>query len=594
MGERSRFTGIIYQVTILFLISILAIGLFTYYSQSLLADSNVKRRTEKLAEEVAEEVRASVLEYPAYSWLLNYWYEHWDQMDIEYDVEFQKGTRTEEKCRLLESRCPDLVLKYASDEEVESLSEDDQKLYAEIVYSWLITRVNQIKRTHNADFLFCVSTDNTYKEQFFLFSAAEPGAVRGTEYEQVYTLGTKVKVSDSQRRAMYNSYKEYKYLTDAGKYVDYYSYLTKINGRIVLIGMTYDLETIKSNIRFQTLNGTVLAMLYQVFLSVICLLLILHFVLRPLKNVQENIRLYKDTKDSRRVINNLSTIKSKNEIGQLALDTIDLAKEIDNYTHQIAAITAEKERIGTELSLASRIQESMLPNDFPAFPDRNDFDIYASMNPAKEVGGDFYDFLMIDDDHLYIVIADVSGKGVPAALFMMASRIVLANNAMSGKSPAEILQETNEAICRHNKEEMFITVWIGILDLSTGILTAANAGHEYPIIMQKGGRYEMLKDKHGFVVGGMEDIKYTNYEIRLTPGAKLFVHTDGLTEATNSETKMFGEARIIASLNEDCSLSPKQTLNKVMADVDDFVKDAEQFDDLTMLCLEYRGLEKQD
>ena len=324
------------------------------------------------------------------------------------------------------------------------------------------------------------------------------------------------------------------------------------------------------------------------------MMLIMHFVLRPLKKVQKNIRLYKDTKDSHRVIDNLSTIKSRNEIGQLALDTIDLAKEIDNYTNQIAAITAEKERIGTEMSLASRIQESMLPNDFPAFPDRIDFDIYASMNPAKEVGGDFYDFLMIDDEHLYLAIADVSGKGVPAALFMMAARIVLVNNAMSGKSPAEILQDTNEAICRHNTEEMFITVWLGILDLSTGILTAANAGHEYPIIMQGGGRFEKLKDRHGFVVGGMEDIKYTNYEIQLTPGAKIFVHTDGLTEATNKETEMFGEDRVISSLNADRSLSPEQTLKKVMADVDDFVKDAEQFDDLTMLCLEYRGLEKQD
>ena len=568
MREKPRLTGIIYQVMILFLISILAIGLLTYYSQSLVADSNVKKLTEKLAEEVAEEVRDSVMEYPAYSWLLNYWYENWDQMDIEYDVEFQEGTLTEKKCRLLESRCPDLILKYASNEEIEALSEDDQKLYAEIVYSWLITRVNQIKRTHNADFLFCVSTDNTYKEQFFLFSAADPGSVRGTEYEQVYTLGTKVKVSDSQRTAMYNSQKNYKYLTDAGKYVDYYSYLTKINGRIILVGMTYNLETLKNNIRYQTLNGTVLAMLYQIFLSVICLMLIMHFVLRPLKKVQKNIRLYKDTKDSHRVIDNLSTIKSRNEIGQLVLDTIDLAKEIDNYTNQIAAITAEKERIGTEMSLASRIQESMLPNDFPAFPDRIDFDIYASMNPAKEVGGDFYDFLMIDDEHLYLAIADVS--------------------------PAEILQDTNEAICRHNTEEMFITVWLGILDLSTGILTAANAGHEYPIIMQGGGRFEKLKDKHGFVVGGMEDIKYTNYEIQLTPGAKIFVHTDGLTEATNKETEMFGEDRVISSLNADRSLSPEQTLKKVMADVDDFVKDAEQFDDLTMLCLEYRGLEKQD
>ena len=486
------------------------------------------------------------------------------------------------------------MLKYASTEEIEALSEENQKLYAEITYSWLITRINQIKRTHNTDYLFCVSTDNTYKEQFFLFSAAEPDSVRGTEYEQAYTLGTKVKVADSQRKAMYNSYQNYKYLTDAGKYVDYYSYLTRIDGRILLIGMTYNLENIKNNIHFQTIHGTFLAMLYQVCLSAVCLMLIVYFVIGPLRKVQKNIRLYKDTKDSASVIKNLSTINSRNEIGQLATDTIDLAKEIKDYTDQIETITAEKERIVTELSLAKRIQEAMLPNDFPAFPDRDDFDIYASMDPAKEVGGDFYDFLMIDEDHLYIAIADVSGKGVPAALFMMASRIVLANNAMMGKNPARILEDTNESICRHNKEEMFITVWLGILELSTGILTAANAGHEYPVIMQKGGRFEMLKDKHGFVVGGMENMKYDNYEIRMTRGTKLFLHTDGLTEATNEDQEMFGEARVIASLNTVSGRSPKQILKKVTSDVDNFVKEAEQFDDLTMLCLEYRGPEDPD
>lgn len=591
MKERPRLTGIINQVTILFLISILAVGLFTYYTQNLIADSTVRKHTENLAEEVAAEVKKAVEEYPAHLWLLNYWYEHWDQMDVEYDVEFQTGTLTEKKCRLLESRCSDLMLKYASTEEIEALSEENQKLYAEITYSWLITRINQIKRTHNTDYLFCVSTDNTYKEQFFLFSAAEPDSVRGTEYEQAYTLGTKVKVADSQRKAMYNSYQNYKYLTDAGKYVDYYSYLTRIDGRILLIGMTYNLENIKNNIHFQTIHGTFLAMLYQVCLSAVCLMLIVYFVIGPLRKVQKNIRLYKDTKDSASVIKNLSTINSRNEIGQLATDTIDLAKEIKDYTDQIETITAEKERIVTELSLAKRIQEAMLPNDFPAFPDRDDFDIYASMDPAKEVGGDFYDFLMIDEDHLYIAIADVSGKGVPAALFMMASRIVLANNAMMRKNPARILEDTNESICRHNKEEMFITVWLGILELSTGILTAANAGHEYPVIMQKGGRFEMLKDKHGFVVGGMENMKYDNYEIRMTRGTKLFLHTDGLTEATNEDQEMFGEARVIASLNTVSGRSPKQILKKVTSDIDNFVKEAEQFDDLTMLCLEYRGPE---
>ncbi|MBO7407903.1 MAG: serine/threonine-protein phosphatase, partial [Clostridia bacterium] len=247
------------------------------------------------------------------------------------------------------------------------------------------------------------------------------------------------------------------------------------------------------------------------------------------------------------------------------------------------------ERINTELGLATRIQSAMLPNIFPPFPDRTEFDIYASMDPAKEVGGDFYDFFLIDDDHLGLVIADVSGKGVPAALFMMASKIILANNAKMGKSPAQVLTDTNAAICSNNREEMFVTVWLGILEISTGKLTAANAGHEYPVLLAPGGQYELFKDKHGFVIGGMDNMKYKEYELTLEPGAKLFLYTDGVPEATNAEDELFGTGRMLAALNTDTAAPPEEVLKDMRAAVDDFVKDAEQFDDLTMLCLEYRG-----
>jgi sigma-B regulation protein RsbU (phosphoserine phosphatase) len=230
----------------------------------------------------------------------------------------------------------------------------------------------------------------------------------------------------------------------------------------------------------------------------------------------------------------------------------------------------------------------MLPSTFPAFPDRREFDIYASMDPAKEVGGDFYDFFLVDEDHLCLLIADVSGKGIPAALFMMASMIILANNAMMGKSPAQILADTNGAICANDREEMFVTVWLGILELSTGKLTAANAGHEYPALQKAGGRFELLKDKHGFVIGGMAGARYKEYELQLEPGDKLFVYTDGVPEATDAANELFGTERMLAALNEDPAAAPEQILEQVRRAVDGFVKDAEQFDDLTMLCIEYR------
>ena len=285
------------------------------------------------------------------------------------------------------------------------------------------------------------------------------------------------------------------------------------------------------------------------------------------------------------------TYRTGDEIEELAESFASLSHKTVEYMDTIRRVTAEKERIGTELALATDIQAAMLPHIFPAFPERPDFDIFAQMNPAKEVGGDFYDYFLTDDDHLCMVIADVSGKGIPAALFMMASKIILQSCAMLGSSPGKILEKTNEAICSNNEAEMFVTVWVGILELSTGILTAANAGHEYPVIKEPHGQFEIYREKHGFVIGGMEGMQYREYKVHMEPGAKLFVYTDGVAEATNAEKELFGTERMLQALNEAAEGTPEVLLANVRRAVDDFVKEEEQFDDLTMLCLEYRGSE---
>ena len=188
-----------------------------------------------------------------------------------------------------------------------------------------------------------------------------------------------------------------------------------------------------------------------------------------------------------------------------------------------------------------------------------------------------------------MVMADVSGKGVPAALFMMASKIILQSTAMLGKSAAEILTRTNEAICSNNRMEMFVTVWLGILEISTGKLTCSNAGHEYPTVRKAGDRFALYKDKHGFVIGGLNGVRYREYTLQLNPGDKLFLYTDGVAEATNANNELFGTERMIEALNIDPDASPKDMLANVRRAVDAFVGDAEQFDDLTMMCVEYRG-----
>ena len=240
----------------------------------------------------------------------------------------------------------------------------------------------------------------------------------------------------------------------------------------------------------------------------------------------------------------------------------------------------------TELNMATEIQVGSLPT---AFPDRPEFDLYASMDPAKEVGGDFYDFFMIDDDHLAIVIADVSGKGVPAALFMMSSKIYINDHATIGGSPAEILGRVNKLFCANNKAHMFVTVWLGILEISTGKLTSASAGHEYPMI-NVNGKYEILKDKHGLAIGAMEFAKYKNTETQLKKGDSIFVYTDGVAEATDANNELFGTERTVDALNAiPTGASQKEILAGVRAAVDAFVKEAPQFDDLTMVGLKYYG-----
>ena len=587
--ERSRRTSLITQVIILMAFFAILTGIITYQSQQIISERNVAAQTEERASQIAKEVGLSVREYPAYRWLLSYCHKHAGELDIEYDVEFGSGTRTGKKYRELLSRHPSFAFPYAGSSEIAALPEEDQKLYAEIAYSWLITRLDKIKRSYHIDYLYCVLTDEDFGTQFFLFSAADAYSQRGTNYEEVYPLGVTVTVAESQQTAMKNARQYSAHLAYAGNYVDYYTYFELINGRDAFIGMTFDLTGIRKSTQTQAFRGTLNAVLYQLLLSAAYLTMTILLVLRPLKKVQKSIRLYKQTKDSGEVVRALSGIRSGNEIGHLSEDVVALSKEIDNYVERIESITAERERIDAELSMAKQIQASMMPRAFPPFPDRTQFDLYAVMEPARSVGGDFYDFFLIDDDHLCILIADVSGKGIPAALFMMASKIILQSCAMLGKSAGEILQKTNEAICSNNEKEMFLTVWLGILEISTGKLTAANAGHEYPVLKQPGGPYEILKDRHGFVIGGLPQIRYSEYTLQLAPGSKLFVYSDGLPEAANPAQEMFGTERMLSALNTDPATSPEETIRRVRHAVSAFVGDAEQFDDLTMLCFEYKG-----
>ena len=282
------------------------------------------------------------------------------------------------------------------------------------------------------------------------------------------------------------------------------------------------------------------------------------------------------------------------EMKELTGSLRTMESEMNEYIRDLEKMTAEKSRLGTELALAESIQTNMLPNIFPAFPERDEFDIYATMDAAKEVGGDFYDFFLIDDDHLAMVIADVSGKGIPAALFMMMSKILVKNYTMMFRDPAEVLTKVNNTICQNNTNDMFVTIWLGVLTISTGEVVAANAGHEYPILRKAGESFKLLKDKHGFVVGGFAGSKYRNYEFELHTGDVLFLYTDGLPEATNSEDEQFGIDRILEVLNRTEDGDVQEYFIEMGFEVASFMQDAPQFDDLTMLGIKINDIPKAD
>ena len=353
-----------------------------------------------------------------------------------------------------------------------------------------------------------------------------------------------------------------------------------------------------------SLKGVIRGMLnfiwQYILVSVICMLVLGYVRVRklktelvdPINKIATSAEAYvMDKRQGNRDIRHFENlnISTGDEIENLYYALSDMENDINTIEQDLEQAAKDSERINTELNLAKKIQDDMLPSTFPAFPNRKDFDIFASMTPAKEVGGDFYDFYMVDDDHLAITIADVSGKGVPAALFMMAAKIFLNSEVVRNPSPGRALMNVNNQIFKNNTQDMFVTVWLGIVELSTGKLTAANAGHEYPMIMHAGKKFEMFRDKHGFVVGGMEDMVYKEYCMYLEPGAKLFIYTDGVAEAANGKNELFGLDRTLETLNKHRDESPEKVLKGINKALSEFTGNEPQFDDITMLCFSYDG-----
>ena len=322
-------------------------------------------------------------------------------------------------------------------------------------------------------------------------------------------------------------------------------------------------------------------------------------LVQPINEIAEAALRYSEDKRAGRVAADhfsALNIRTGDEIENLSHIMTEMEKNLSEYEENLTSVTAEKERIATELNMAAAIQTHMLPSTFPAFPDRPEFSIYATMTPAKEVGGDFYDFFMVDEDHLALVMADVSGKGVPAALFMMTCRTMLKDAAQVRMDPAQVLERVNAQLCEHNPDYMFVTVWIGILEISTGMLTWADAGHEQLMLLRE-GTWTLLPRGGGVALGAFEPelleleetSPFRNRVLQLQPGDGVFQYTDGVTEAMTEAREQFGQTRLLETLNTAPSAAPEELLPHVRARIEAFVQGAAQFDDITMLALQYLG-----
>ena len=462
-------------------------------------------------------------------------------------------------------------------------------------YKTAMQRLDNVTQRMNAAFIYILQpVDDEWKEVRFLFETVNdnyelspylPGHVRESASEEYSIKYGLVYDGKSSEECVFRSARQ----TTTGAHVSSLVPVKNSDGDVVGV-MCVQLQMVELGpARAKFLKEIALAALVMIALvSLAYGWSIRRTVAKPIRRIaSETVRFSRDNELPE--VSLTDSTPGNDEIKLLAMHVDKMEFAIMNYTENLKTVTSQKDRMEGELNVASGIQQGIIPNTFPPFPERDEFSLYAHMTPAKEVGGDFYDFFFIDDDHLGLVIADVSGKGAPAALFMMATKIMVKNRAQLGGTPAEVLADVNQQLCEGNYENMFVTAWFGILEVSTGVLTTANAGHEYPALCHADGTFEFFKDKHGFVLGGMSGTKYREEVLTLQPGDTLFVYTDGVTEATDRDLHLFGTERLLETLNVSPHAAPDELLGNMAASIHSFANGMEQADDITMLALQYHG-----
>lgn len=569
----------------LFVITTLINGICTYSGYK----KTYSRTLRNNMQTILVQLKSLLTEYESLPWLIDYWQTNNNDMELQGD----NPERSVIVYKMLLDHNIESIDKVTS-QEADSLTSEEQRAFAEACYLEIMPEFGIIKGCFGFRDITCSVVQND-TSLFPLFQGQVDGELShgghfcplGEEWPFDINKQPALKtIYENKQDKVYfesrisNAYNDKCLFAHMPVIMD-----NKVICHITLIqGINEIDESIIDNV----------GVIEIVNIGLLCLCgFVLLYVLRrkiliPLTSIAKVIREYGEIKNTKEIVNKLLSVETDNELSILADDCCDMIIGIEKYAFESQKMEVEKERIITELNLAAKIQNDMIPNDFSVFADNEKIDLFASMRAAKSVGGDFYDFFFLDEDHMYVAIADVSGKGIPAAMFMMLTKNILANNARMGKSPSKILEDSNKTIFKQNKELMFLTAWIGILEISTGKLITANAGHEKPAVMTPGGEFKLLDDIHGYVLGVRKGKKYEEEVIELERGSKIFVYTDGVVEAINTKKEQFGTDGMLEALNRVKESTPEKILQEVSSSVDAFAKHEEQFDDLTMLCLEYK------
>lgn len=448
----------------------------------------------------------------------------------------------------------------------------------------------------NAYLIYVTSLSDNYTTSTYIFDSVHPDTgfsryelgYTAQDMDPAYQQEVQRMMTTGERSAVYF----YSYTPASGAHTTAAIPVRDSSGQIVAF-----LGVEKAMTELENARSTYVRSVLGITLAAVAVFLILYIgflrreVVSPILAITREAQRFAE--DNVAQLDVLERIQKRDEIGILARVIGKMETDNVRYVQNLTAVTAERERLGAELNVATQIQADMLPRNFPAFPERKEFDIYATMTPAREVGGDFYDFFLVDPDHLAVVIADVSGKGVPAALFMVIAKTLIKNHAQSGMAPEDVFSQVNNQLCENNEAGMFVTALLGVLEISTGQFTYVNAGHNPPLAALGGAGYTWLAGKRNFVLAGMENVRYRQQQIRLQPGDRLFLYTDGVTEAQDPQGQLYTEQRLQTfwQRKDLQALSLQEQLQQLHGDIAAFAGGAEQADDITMLLLAIKGKE---